>query len=369
MDTQIFQTTHTENGDNTSKKLRRACDICHRMKLRCSGTNPCSRCQDAVAECVYSFAAKIGKPKGSRNKKTLQRLQRQEEHVPQTRPDQGCSNPAPGNCDSSLALDIDGLKACLDWSSFLNPVTSVENQSDFSIPDANCDTHVQASNPALLHDIQNFAATAAFNIDNTSFDFSPDFCIPGDPTESFLADNMSIVDVNLKPPLETADQAKNPQPKRSQDQTSACSCLRSQFESLCRLKGLEKSPGPVRHDTDIATSLNALAVSQDILKCERCHADPETNMLIIMAVDLVFRRLEGLVAKAPDALMELRVTLGDQEIVEQEPLSLMRKTLVTLVRDQVQQVFKSIRARISRLNSQANEVANKDVDQMDYVHD
>jgi hypothetical protein len=63
-------TTHT----NATPKLRSACNACHEVKLKCPGGQPCSRCRNKQTECVYSYAARIGKPKGSRNKKTLERL-------------------------------------------------------------------------------------------------------------------------------------------------------------------------------------------------------------------------------------------------------------------------------------------------------
>ena len=56
------------------KKLRSACDACHQGKVRCSGGNPCEMCQGLEAECVYSVSNRIGRPKGTKNKKTLDRL-------------------------------------------------------------------------------------------------------------------------------------------------------------------------------------------------------------------------------------------------------------------------------------------------------
>lgn len=55
-------------------KLRSACDACHEAKVRCTGGRPCVHCKNHQQNCHYSFAARIGKPKGSRNRKTLARL-------------------------------------------------------------------------------------------------------------------------------------------------------------------------------------------------------------------------------------------------------------------------------------------------------
>ncbi|KAK0387747.1 hypothetical protein NLU13_3992 [Sarocladium strictum] len=56
-------------------RLRSACDGCHAAKTRCTGGNPCARCVREDVQCHYSYMSKLGKPKGSLNKKTIQRLQ------------------------------------------------------------------------------------------------------------------------------------------------------------------------------------------------------------------------------------------------------------------------------------------------------
>lgn len=145
---------------------------------------------------------------------------------------------------------------------------------------------------------------------------------------------------------------------------TSCLCLQHQFESLCKLKALEQNFGPVQADTDFATTLNALTATQTVLNCDHCQEDSETNMLVTMVVDLAFRRLQDLTAATPDGLVELRLTLGGIQMVETEPLSSMRKTIVTLARDQVEQVFIAMRTRVSQLNARAKETTQKDVDKM-----
>jgi hypothetical protein len=148
------------------------------------------------------------------------------------------------------------------------------------------------------------------------------------------------------------------------DTQTSCFCLQHQFESLSKLKALEQSCGPVQADTDFATTLNALTATQTVLNCDRCQEDSETNMLVTMVVDLAFRRLQNLTAAMPDGLVELRLSLGGIQMVETEPLSAMRKTIVTLARDQVEKVFIAMRTRVSQLNARAKETTQKDVDKM-----
>ena len=53
-------------------KMRTACDICHHSKVRCIGGNPCEGCQKSGAWCKYSQSNRVGRPKGVRNKRTLE---------------------------------------------------------------------------------------------------------------------------------------------------------------------------------------------------------------------------------------------------------------------------------------------------------
>ena len=59
------------------KKLRTACDVCHQAKMKCSGGRPCDGCRDSGYDCSYSVSNRIGRPKGTKNKRTLERLSRQ----------------------------------------------------------------------------------------------------------------------------------------------------------------------------------------------------------------------------------------------------------------------------------------------------
>lgn len=52
-------------------RTRSACDACHQSKIRCSGGNPCISCSVSDSPCNYSAISRLGRPKGSRNKRTL----------------------------------------------------------------------------------------------------------------------------------------------------------------------------------------------------------------------------------------------------------------------------------------------------------
>lgn len=61
--------------------LRAACDACHRMKRKCDGKHPCTRCERRSRDCFYSYKQKSGPPKGSKRK-----LIEDEDDLPENRP-------------------------------------------------------------------------------------------------------------------------------------------------------------------------------------------------------------------------------------------------------------------------------------------
>lgn len=57
------------------RKYKAACDPCHRSKVKCPGGGPpCRRCSSNSESCHYSLANRTGKPLGSKNRKTIERL-------------------------------------------------------------------------------------------------------------------------------------------------------------------------------------------------------------------------------------------------------------------------------------------------------
>ncbi|KAI1452435.1 hypothetical protein F4805DRAFT_447533 [Annulohypoxylon moriforme] len=55
----------------SSGRLRSACDSCHQAKIRCSGGNPCLTCLVSQTNCSYSPGNRLGRPKGSKNKRVV----------------------------------------------------------------------------------------------------------------------------------------------------------------------------------------------------------------------------------------------------------------------------------------------------------
>ena len=67
--------TTAHRGGFANKKYKAACDKCHVSKVKCQGGGPpCVRCAENSYSCNYSLTARIGKPPGCKNRRTLERL-------------------------------------------------------------------------------------------------------------------------------------------------------------------------------------------------------------------------------------------------------------------------------------------------------
>ncbi|RCI16081.1 hypothetical protein L249_1830 [Ophiocordyceps polyrhachis-furcata BCC 54312] len=62
-----------------TQAVKRACDACHRRKVKCDGVNPCRNCSSAQLSCTYNAIPQKKGPKGSRAKviSELRETQRQ----------------------------------------------------------------------------------------------------------------------------------------------------------------------------------------------------------------------------------------------------------------------------------------------------
>lgn len=62
-----------------TQAVKRACDACHRRKVKCDGINPCRNCSQAQLSCTYNAIPQKKGPKGSRAKviSELRETQRQ----------------------------------------------------------------------------------------------------------------------------------------------------------------------------------------------------------------------------------------------------------------------------------------------------
>ncbi|KAK7529473.1 uncharacterized protein J3D65DRAFT_167562 [Phyllosticta citribraziliensis] len=354
----------TSPASRTTKKLRAACNLCHQMKVRCSGTKPCSRCFDSGVECVYSFAAKLGKPKGSRNKKTLERLRQMSEAAsggqttppclpsPRHRSDSSVSKPVESTPEPDFSRGYSGIDTTEgDYFSLyghLTPMSRVGGSSSSnsdSLEDFGFDFDVQNQWNFSSLPTENLMIDPCLpNPVNLDALFSPPLSVYGNPElECTIPDQSTAAFEDSTLPANFTTQ---PVPSKQH-----CECLRIQAEGLVRLKDTERQYGSIRSDTILATSLDALNTSMALLRCSRCQSDHQTLILMIMSLSLVFRWLLRFSERQQDdSLLSLRITLGEHEISSQEPLDVIRKSLVSLALQKARETFNMVRNCVARLN-------------------
>ncbi|CAK7237608.1 hypothetical protein SEUCBS140593_010032 [Sporothrix eucalyptigena] len=101
-----------------STAVKRACDACHRRKVKCDGINPCRNCSSAQLSCTYNAIPQKKGPKGSRAKviSELRENQRQSSLSAkiQNRMNGGASNIASFAPTQGL-LTNDMIKTCIDF--------------------------------------------------------------------------------------------------------------------------------------------------------------------------------------------------------------------------------------------------------------
>lgn len=125
-------------GSN-SRKIRSACDICHALKMKCSGGDPCTGCARSKQSCIYSEPNRLGRPKGSKNKKSqhpctiAKRSRSKPREKGRTDSSGSDSSPRPSPTEQEVALGLDGLLSSGD----------VDELQDFLEPNAfiNIDDH------------------------------------------------------------------------------------------------------------------------------------------------------------------------------------------------------------------------------------
>lgn len=112
----IFSGTMPEPGSSSTGPTKRACDACHRRKIKCigDGNRPCKNCSSSGLTCTYNAIPQKKGPKGSRAKviSELRETQRQSQLTAAQINDIQAHSPrfVPRNL-----LTLDMITACVDY--------------------------------------------------------------------------------------------------------------------------------------------------------------------------------------------------------------------------------------------------------------
>ncbi|PYH92914.1 hypothetical protein BO71DRAFT_431456 [Aspergillus ellipticus CBS 707.79] len=296
---------------SSSRRLRLAYDACHSAKIRCSGGGPCTN----HLECRYSFTAKLGKPKGSRNKKTLTKpnaractgrssgsLARLEPVSPPSH--QGMSaDPNPSTTAFTIGPDhlTKPLEDEVDW-------THADLFLDFDIP---IDQHISSPGPPMNGDtLTAFGPTepvtsatppspkgAAVFIHQTGFDMNDQ---SHNPVPDVLGSPLPEVTSHQTPPSPLHEKGTVNNPTFAFDPMvdailnteargeTSCECLRLFTNHLCLLNCIERKHRRISTDIILSRAYVILRCAESVLACPFCRLDGTALQLIVTIVQTIF---------------------------------------------------------------------------------
>ncbi|KAG6362572.1 hypothetical protein INS49_007664 [Diaporthe citri] len=294
-----------QGKDRPGVKLRSACDFCHAAKVKCSGGSACDRCRAQDLPCTYSLAMRAGKPKGSCNRKTLDKHARirQQHAARHASLDWGWSPPTTMGTGVNEATWFNGGLLGMGLQTeeqntpgfdHLNYASDPQPQcllSPESVPEQGC-----CSIPALTEEPFFEAHLSSLNEVN--------FEMPNAEAANICHNTASLP---FSP--STTPEASVPVPSEPEDR-QACTCFTDQTESLNRLYSFHRSvqsqargnslspPGKqCRLDTCIQRINTALTSSKSFLSCTRCSKESCSVLLTVSSLQLVMRLYEYVVAE------------------------------------------------------------------------
>ncbi|KAI9372307.1 hypothetical protein BJX61DRAFT_542857 [Aspergillus egyptiacus] len=329
--------SHTDQGH---RKLRIACDACHNAKTRCSGGEPCEKCDRGcvpplslslslpspplpeISHRQTYYTARLGKPKGARNKRTLERLAANEGRSsssaiksPRMEPADELASPAwidPPTattspmaswplCDPSLHafgdalpdgfVDLDPASICPPppneglyqvgcvpggslKSTRVHGMLMAESLDQSSLVDALGGDGDMA--PSTDHQGPPLASLVSTpvppNVREETSENRYQASLGGrGPAEATVHKSMPVPYNTTGPPV-----ASNPASSNDSSEQPPCSCLRRLTDQLSLLSLTERQHRSLSSDCILSHASAILTTSNAVLSCPLCRLDPTT---------------------------------------------------------------------------------------------
>ena len=317
------------------KKLRTACDVCHQAKMKCSGGTPCAGCRDSGYECRYSVSNRIGRPKGTKNKRTLDRMSRNKGGGgEQTENDQ--SSPTQAHPSLTALSNPSGSSMPSSDKTSINSILGTSLDETTSVPGT--DTFGAFSNdPNSWYDFGDFAGTSPFAQQQSSLEaFMNEDSNPYSQVDSAYVSPTSLFsdrgNVSGGPDLSgllgnmggEADEPQNMTASTSSSSltsSATCNCVQNHAELLCRLKELEQRHTQPRLDVVLSSAQQALVPWKSVIECRVCQHDDNQEVLILSAMSIrtVLRSLQSLCSEYYNAVVSSKEAEGQERVADDIP--------------------------------------------------
>ncbi|OCL02658.1 hypothetical protein AOQ84DRAFT_392810 [Glonium stellatum] len=364
-----YKSSRPEDGP---RKLRSACDACHSAKIRCSGGGvPCTRCERDGVQCHYSYRANLGKPKGSLNKKTLERLRRNAEQQSTTKTPENQADNTPNNQFSGSTGNAD----CDRTFSVCNPMTTLSSiapqqqtpLSPASLDDILGNNLIGQPGSSAFPDLPTFEGTIPDFSDSILPQFSPGIPSPqtshscpkaqpagGESDDSDSEDDDSEDEAkkleafnifasactrksqhppSLFPSRHDSFHFPNTMPfpatpdshPRTRMGSFSCNCFQTFTDQLCQLRAVEQSQYSGMDTMLNHTQLTLASVSQ-FLQCSSCSTDTQAFFLASMLLSNTLRLNDTMIRPPGTPCPQLEIRIGNYNASSQ--LSEVVKTVL-----------------------------------------
>ena len=366
--------------------------------MKCFGGTPCAGCRDSGHQCRYSVSNRIGRPKGTKNKRTLDRMsqnksggsdQAELEQSSSSQPQPLTASLNKPACNSMTPLDMTPLDMTpldmmpLDKTSIDSILgTSMDGSKSLS----GTDTFVPFSHdPNSWYDFGDLAGTSPFTQQPSSTGgFMNEEPRPYSQIDSAYVSPASLFNdkgsVGSGPDLSgvmgnMSGEADEPQKLRASTSSSSlassatCNCVQNHAELLCRLKELEQRHTRPRLDVVLSSAQQALVPWKSVIECRVCQHDDNQEVLILSAMSIrtVLRSLQSLCSEYYNAVVSgkdsyfqeqavaniadgMQSAIGMYEITGEERMA-VKDLLISRTLDKVKYTLTCFKERLEALNA------------------
>ena len=371
-----------------TKKLRTACDVCHHAKMKCSGGTPCAGCRDSGYECGYSVSNRIGRPKGTKNKRTLDRMSRKRSGA-SDKSDSGQASPVLAQPSVASLINGTGTNlASMDKSS-IEPVLATGLDGASSFPGSEAFGPL-SNDLSPWYNFGDFAAsspftqqpspTAAFfneelrsypSVDSAYVSPASLFTNKGD-VASLLEPNGLLSDMDRETNRTQDITASNSSSYLASSTT--CNCVQNHAELLYCLKELEQRRAQPRLDVVLSSAQQALVPWRSVVECRVCRHDGNQEVLILsaMSIGTVLLSLQSLCSEYHNGVISgqgydqqgatidvpdgMQSAIGIYEITGEERMA-VKDLLISRILDKMKYTLACFKERLETLNTKRDKAA------------
>ncbi|KAI0012375.1 hypothetical protein F4779DRAFT_568415 [Xylariaceae sp. FL0662B] len=263
----------TETRTPAAHKIRTACDICYRAKMKCSKGHPCVACARSGNQCRYSVSHRLGRPpKGLAKVKVTNTSTRSQERVTQS--------------TTTTPLSFTGYHSQAEQGFLTLDETFADEFSDSLQALSNSAT---PANHAFI-DTENIANSLSSTKDDR-------------PTWLTGIDHFSQSPIEMNP-YNTPERSPRLAPKdhsytnHNRDrgyrgEIARCHCFQQHSRFLCHLKDLDRTHNPQAIFMTLDAARFILRLWQGQLNCHSCRFDEDNGALLlsVMSIGIIIKRL------------------------------------------------------------------------------